>query len=143
MSIVIDNFAGGGGASTGIEAALGRPIDYAINHDPEAIAMHRANHPRTHHFCGSVWDYAPREITRGRHVELGWFSPDCTFHSKARGGKPFRDRNTARRRRGLAWLVTRWAKEVRPSWIMLENVEEFADWGPLLADGAVDPARRG
>jgi DNA (cytosine-5)-methyltransferase 1 len=143
MSIVVDNFAGGGGASTGIEAALGRPIDYAINHDPEAIAMHRANHPRTHHFCGSVWDYAPREITRGRHVELGWFSPDCTFHSKARGGKPFRDRDTARRRRGLAWLVTRWAKEVRPSWIMLENVEEFADWGPLLADGKVDPARRG
>jgi DNA (cytosine-5)-methyltransferase 1 len=141
--IIVDNFAGGGGASTGIEAALGRPIDYAINHDPEAIAMHRANHPRTHHFCGSVWDYAPRQITRGRRVELGWFSPDCTFHSKARGGKPFRDRNTARRRRGLAWLVTRWAKEVRPSWIMLENVEEFADWGPLLADGTIDPIRRG
>jgi DNA (cytosine-5)-methyltransferase 1 len=141
--IIVDNFAGGGGASTGIEAALGRPIDYAINHDPEAIAMHRANHPRTHHFCGSVWDYAPREITGGRHVELGWFSPDCTFHSKARGGKPFRDRNTARRRRGLAWLVTRWAKEVRPAWIMLENVEEFADWGPLLDDGTICPQRRG
>ena len=143
MSIVVDNFAGGGGASTGIEAALGRPIDYAINHDLEAIAMHRANHPHTHHFCGSVWDYAPREISRGRHVELGWFSPDCTFHSKARGGKPFRDRNTARRRRGLAWLVTRWAKEVAPDWIMLENVEEFADWGPLLPDGKICPARRG
>jgi DNA (cytosine-5)-methyltransferase 1 len=142
-SIIVDNFAGGGGASTGIERALGRPIDYAINHDPEAIAMHQANHPRTHHFCGSVWDYAPRDITRGRHVELGWFSPDCTFHSKARGGKPFRDRDTARRRRGLAWLVTRWAKEVRPSWIMLENVEEFADWGPLLADGSICPKRRG
>ncbi len=141
--IIVDNFAGGGGASTGIEAALGRTIDYAINHDPEAIAMHRANHPRTHHFCGSVWDYAPRDITRGRPVELGWFSPDCTFHSKARGGKPFRDRNTARRRRGLAWLVTRWAKEVRPKWIMLENVEEFADWGPLLDDGTICPARRG
>jgi DNA (cytosine-5)-methyltransferase 1 len=141
--IVVDNFAGGGGASTGIEAALGRHIDYAVNHDPEAIAMHRANHPRTHHFCGSVWDYAPKEITRGRNVELGWFSPDCTFHSKARGGKPFRDRNTARRRRGLAWLVTRWAKEVRPEWIMLENVEEFADWGPLLDDGTIDPKRRG
>lgn len=141
--MVVDNFAGGGGASTGIEAALGRPCDIAINHDPEAIAMHRANHPRTRHLVGSVWDYAPRAITSGRPVQLGWFSPDCTFHSKARGGKPFRDRNVARRRRGLAWLVTRWAKEVRPRVIMLENVEEFADWGPLLPDGRICPIRRG
>lgn len=143
MSLVVDNFAGGGGASTGIEAALGRHCDFAINHDAEAIAMHRANHPRTRHLCGSVWDYAPRAITRGRRVDLGWFSPDCTFHSKARGGKPFRDRNVARRRRGLAWLITRWAKEVRPRVIMLENVEEFSQWGPLLPDGKIDPARRG
>jgi len=143
MSMVVDNFAGGGGASTGIESALGRPCDIAINHDPEAIAMHAANHPQTKHLVGSVWDYAPRAITRGRSVDLGWFSPDCTFHSKARGGKPFRDRNVARRRRGLAWLVTRWAKEVRPKVIMLENVEEFASWGPLLPDGRICPKRRG
>lgn len=141
--IVVDNFAGGGGASTGIEAALGRPIDYAINHDPEAVAMHQANHPRTHHFCESVWSVDPRALARGRQIGLGWFSPDCTFHSKARGGKPFRDRNQARRRRGLAWLVVRWAKAVRPRVIMLENVEEFADWGPLLSDGRPDPRRRG
>lgn len=141
--MVVDCFAGGGGASTGIEAALGRHCDIAINHDAEAVAMHRANHPRTQHLCGSVWDYAPRAITRGRSVNLGWFSPDCTFHSKARGGKPFRDRNVARRRRGLAWLVTRWAKEVGPRVIMLENVEEFADWGPLLPDGRICPVRRG
>jgi DNA (cytosine-5)-methyltransferase 1 len=142
--IVVDNFAGGGGASAGIEAALGRPIDYAINHDPEAIAMHRANHPRTSHLCESVWAVNPERLARGREVGLGWFSPDCTFHSKARGGKPFRDRDVARRRRGLAWLVTRWAKtRAAPQVIMLENVEEFADWGPLLPDGKVCPIRRG
>lgn len=142
--IVVDNFAGGGGASTGIEAALGRPVDVAINHDPEAIAMHRANHPRTLHYCESVWAVDPAEVARGRPVDLGWFSPDCTFHSKARGGRPFRDRNVARRRRGLAWLINRWAKTpAAPSVVMLENVEEFADWGPLLPDGKIDPARRG
>lgn len=142
--IVVDNFAGGGGASTGIEAALGRPIDYAINHDPEAIAMHRANHPHTKHFCGSVWDVKPQEIAKGRQVELGWFSPDCTFHSKARGGKPFRDRNIARRRRGLANLIPRWAaSSAAPNVICLENVQEFADWGPLLPDGRICQQRRG
>lgn len=141
--IIVDNFAGGGGASAGIEAALGRPIDYAINHDPEAIAMHRANHPRTHHFCESVWDVSPRDIARGRPVGLAWFSPDCTFHSKARGGKPFRERDPARRRRGLAWIVIPWIKATRPRVIMLENVEEFADWGPLLPDGRPCPLRRG
>lgn len=107
--LVVDNFAGGGGASTGIEAAIGRPVDYAINHDPEAIAMHRANHPSTTHLLGSVWDVNPARLARGRSVGLGWFSPDCTFHSKARGGKPFRDRDVARRRRGLANLIPRWA----------------------------------
>lgn len=142
--LVIDNFAGGGGASSGIEAALGRTIDYAINHDPEAIAMHRMNHPATVHFCGSVWDMNPAKLTAGRPVGLGWFSPDCTFHSKARGGKPFRDRDVARRRRGLANLIPRWAATTAaPRVICMENVEEFADWGPLLPDGKICPRRRG
>ncbi|HEY5566014.1 MAG TPA: DNA cytosine methyltransferase, partial [Gammaproteobacteria bacterium] len=141
--LIVDNFAGGGGASLGIETALGRPVDFAINHDAEAIAMHRANHPQTRHFCESVWDVDPVTLAAGRPVGLGWFSPDCTFHSKARGGKPFRDRNRARRVRGLAWLVVRWAKAVRPRVILLENVEEFSDWGPLLLDGRPCPLRRG
>jgi len=142
--LIIDNFAGGGGASSGIEAAIGRPIDYAINHDPEAIAMHRMNHPATVHFCSSVWDVNPAKLTAGRPVGLGWFSPDCTFHSKARGGKPFRDRNVARRRRGLANLIPRLAAtSAAPRVICLENVEEFADWGPLLPDGKICPRRRG
>lgn len=141
--IVVDNFAGGGGASEGIENALGRSVDFAINHDPEAVAMHRVNHPNTHHFCESVWAVDPYAVAPGRDIGLGWFSPDCTFHSKARGGKPFRDRNVARRRRGLAWLVTRWIKARRPRVIMLENVEEFADWGPLLPDGRICPVRKG
>lgn len=144
VELVVDNFAGGGGASTGIEAALGRPVDFAINHDPEAIAMHRANHPGTAHLCSSVWDVNPAQLAKGRPVGLGWFSPDCTFHSKARGGKPFRDRNIARRRRGLANLIPRWAAtSAAPRVICLENVEEFADWGPLLPDGRICPRRRG
>jgi DNA (cytosine-5)-methyltransferase 1 len=142
--VIVDNFAGGGGASSGIEAALGRAVDYAINHDPEAIAMHRVNHPTTVHFCSSVWDVNPTRLAAGRPVGLGWFSPDCTFHSKARGGKPFRDRNMARRRRGLANLIPRWAATpAAPRVICLENVEEFADWGPLLGDGKICPKRRG
>jgi DNA (cytosine-5)-methyltransferase 1 len=92
--ITVDNFAGGGGATEGIEEALGQPVDYAINHDPEAIAMHMANHPHTHHVCGSVWDVKPGKLIGNRRVGLGWFSPDCTYHSKARGGKPFRDRKS-------------------------------------------------
>lgn len=141
--IVMDWFAGGGGASEGIEEALGRPVDFAINHDPEAVAMHMANHPHTHHLCESVWRVHPSEVAPGLPIGLGWFSPDCTFHSKARGGKPFRDRDTARRRRGLAWVVTRWLKARHPRVFMLENVEEFADWGPLTPEGTPDPARRG
>jgi DNA (cytosine-5)-methyltransferase 1 len=141
--ITVDNFAGGGGASWGIECGLGRPVDFAINHDAEAIAMHRVNHPHTKHFCESVWDVDPRKLVGRNQVGLGWFSPDCTYHSKARGGKPFRDRNTARRRRGLAWLIPRWIKAVRPRVIMMENVEEFADWGPLLPSGIPDPTKRG
>ncbi len=106
--------------------------------------MHRANHPATVHLCGSVWDVNPTALVRGRKVGLGWFSPDCTFHSKARGGKPFRDRDTARRRRGLAGVIPRWAATpAAPRVICLENVEEFADWGPLLPDGKICPRRRG
>lgn len=140
---LVDNFAGGGGASTGIEWALGRSPDLAVNHDSEAIAMHAANHPQTRHLVESVWDVDPRAITEGKPVALAWFSPDCTYYSKARGAKPFRDRDNARRRRGLAWVVVRWAKAVKPRVICLENVEEFAGWGPLLDDGHPDPIRRG
>ncbi len=128
--LVVDNFAGGGGASTGIEQALGRPVDIAVNHDPEAIAMHTINHPQTKHFCESVFKVDPEEITGNRPVGLAWFSPDCTHHSKAKGGAP-----RSPRVRGLAWVVIRWARRVKPRVIMLENVEEFADWGPLCDEG--------
>ena len=141
--LIIDNFAGGGGASLGIEMATGRSPDIAVNHDAEAIAMHKANHPRTRHLCEDVFDVDPRKVCGGRPVGLAWFSPDCTFHSKARGAKPFRDRERARRRRGLAGVVIRWARAVRPRVIFLENVEEWKDWGPLLASGKPDPSRRG
>ena len=127
LEIVVDNFAGGGGASTGIEAALGRAIDAAINHDSEAVAMHAANHPDTEHFCQSVWRADPRDICRGRPVGLAWFSPDCKHFSKAKGGKPVK-----RNIRDLAWVIVHWAQLVRPRLIMLENVEEFRDWGPLV-----------
>lgn len=136
--LIIDNFAGGGGASTGIEMALGRCVDVAINHDPEAIAMHEINHPQTRHYCESVWDVDPLEVTQGRPVGLAWFSPDCKHFSKAKGGKP-RDKKI----RGLAWIVLRWAALVRPRVIMLENVEEFKTWGPLLEDGRPCPRRKG
>jgi len=144
--IVVDNFAGGGGASTGLEWAIKRSPDIAINHDPKAIAMHRANHPNTEHYCESVWDVDPVKACRGRRVGLAWFSPDCTFHSKARGGKPFRDRKKANRRRGLAGVVVRWARlerPIKPRIICLENVEEFKDWGPLLKNGKICQKRKG
>ena len=128
--LVIDNFAGGGGASTGIELALCRPVDIAINHDQDAIAMHQANHPFTEHFCESVWDVKPKKATNGRPVMLAWFSPDCTHFSKARGCKPA-EKNI----RGLAWVAARWAATVKPEIIILENVEEFKTWGPLGNDG--------
>jgi DNA (cytosine-5)-methyltransferase 1 len=127
--LVVDNFAGGGGASTGIEAALGRPVDIAINHDPRAIAMHRANHPETKHFQEDIWSVDPKVATGGRPVGLAWFSPDCTHHSRAKGGKPL-DSGI----RALAWVVVHWARHVRPRVIALENVEEFQDWGPLGPD---------
>lgn len=141
--MIVDLFAGGGGASRGIELALGRSPDLAINHDPEAVALHAANHPRTRHLVGDVWDVRPREACGGAPVDLLWASPDCTFHSKARGGKPFRDPKSATGRRGLAWVVVRWARDVRPEVICLENVEEFQDWGPLGEDGRPDKLRKG
>ena len=124
--MIIDNFAGGGGASTGIELATGRAVDAAINHDPDAILMHQTNHPQTRHYCESVWDVDPWEVTRGRPVGLAWFSPDCKHFSKAKGSKPV-DRNI----RGLAWIVLKWAGTVKPRVIILENVEEFQTWGPV------------
>lgn len=136
--LIVDNFAGGGGASLGIEMALGRSPDIAVNHNPKAIAMHAENHPSTRHLCESVWDVDPIEVTAGRRVGLAWFSPDCTHFSKAKGGKP-RSKNI----RGLAWVVIRWAKAVQPRVIILENVEEFRTWGPLLDDGMPCPKRRG
>lgn len=128
--LIIDNFAGGGGASTGIELALGRHVDIAINHDAMAIAMHTANHPQTKHYCESVWDIDPREVTQGRPVGLVWLSPDCKHFSKAKGGKP-----VEKKIRGLAWIALRWAAVAKPRVIMLENVEEFITWGPLDKDG--------
>lgn len=124
--IIVDNFAGGGGASTGIELATGRPVTIAINHDPDAILMHKTNHPYTEHYQESVWDIDPVEVCRGRKVGLAWFSPDCKHFSKAKGGKPV-DKNI----RGLAWIVLKWAGTVRPRVIILENVEEFQTWGPV------------
>ena len=136
--IVVDNFAGGGGASTGIEIAIGRSVDIAINHDPAAIAMHRANHPTTKHYTEDVWKVDPVEACAGRPVALAWFSPDCKHHSKAKGGKP-----VSRHIRGLAWVAVRWAKKVHPRVIMLENVEEFMDWGRLDANSRPDPRYKG
>lgn len=124
--LIVDNFAGGGGASTGIEMATDMSVDIAINHDIEAIRMHKANHPSTKHYCESVWDINPIEVCKGNPVALAWFSPDCKHFSKAKGGKP-KDKKI----RGLAWVALRWAALVRPRVIMLENVEEFKTWGPL------------
>lgn len=140
---IADLFAGGGGTSTGIESALGRSPDVAINHNAEALAMHAANHPNTRHLCESVHDVDPREALAGKQCGLMWLSPDCTYHSKARGGKPHRDRDRARRIRGLAWIAHRWAKTVRPRVICVENVEELQQWGPLGPDNQPDPSRRG
>ena len=124
--IIVDNFAGGGGTSTGIELATGRVVDVAVNHDPAAIRMHRTNHPYTRHYQESVWDIDPRKVCEGHPVGLAWFSPDCKHFSKAKGGKP-----VEKKIRGLAWVVMRWAGLVRPRVIILENVEEFQTWGPV------------
>lgn len=140
--LIIDNFAGGGGTSTGLEAAFGRPVDIAINHDPEALAMHAINHPHTQHLCESVWDVDPIAVTSNQPVGLVWLSPDCKHFSKAKGGTP-----VAKHIRGLAWVGMRWVAKCKPRVLMLENVEEFQTWGPLLvgADGTArpDPARKG
>lgn len=146
--LIVDNFAGGGGASTGIEAAIGRSVDIAINHDPEAIAMHKANHPGTRHYCQDVWAVDPVEACRAsdgtvQPVALAWFSPDCKHFSKAKGGKP-----REKKIRDLAWVVHRWVEALKPfdahpRAIMLENVEEFRTWGPLLDDGKPCPASKG
>lgn len=140
--IIVDNFAGGGGASTGIEMAIGRSVDIAINHDPNAIAMHTTNHPDTLHYCESVFDIDPVAATAGKPVGLAWFSPDCTHFSKARGSAPVK-----KEIRGLAWIVLRWALATRPRVMMLENVSEFKTWGPLLTDSdgirRPDPERAG
>ncbi len=124
--IIVDNFAGGGGASTGIEIATGRLVALAVNHDPAAILMHRTNHPYTEHFQASVWDIDPKAVCRGRPVGLAWFSPDCKHFSKAKGAAL-----VDRKIRGLAWITLRWAATVRPRVIILENVEEFRTWGPV------------
>ncbi|EPH9938694.1 DNA cytosine methyltransferase [Klebsiella oxytoca] len=137
--IIVDNFSGGGGASTGIELAIGRSVDIAINHDENAIAMHKTNHPDTLHYCESVFDVDPVAATGGNPVGLAWFSPDCRHFSKAKGAKPVK-----KEIRGLAWVVIRWALAKRPRVMMLENVEEFKTWGPLLEDEMrPDPARTG
>ena len=136
--LIIDNFAGGGGTSTGLEQAFGRPVDIAINHDPKALAMHRINHPETKHYCESVWDVDPSEITNNQPVGLVWLSPDCKHFSKAKGGKP-----VEKKIRGLAWIALRWASKTRPRVIMLENVEEFKTWGVLSNDGRPCPKGKG
>lgn len=135
--LIVDNFAGGGGTSTGIEMEIGRPVDIAINHDPDAIAMHKTNHPLTMHYCESVWDIDPIKVCAGRPVGLAWFSPDCKHFSKAAGGKPLE-----KKIRGLAWVAMRWAALVKPRIIILENVEEFVTWGPLI-DGKACQKRKG
>lgn len=128
--LFVDNFAGGGGASTGIEMAIGRSVDIAINHSADAIAMHRANHPSTKHYCEDVWTVDPVEACEGNPVALAWFSPDCTHFSRAKGGKP-----VSKKIRGLAWVAVKWAMLVRPKVIMLENVPEIRTWGPLGKNG--------
>ena len=135
--LIIDSFAGGGGASLGIKLALGRCPDVAINHDEAAIAMHAANHPETLHYTEDVWKLSPRGVTKGKPVGLLWASPDCRHFSRAKGGKP-----VSKQVRSLAWVVVKWAAEVKPRVIILENVREFADWGPLV-NGMPDKSRKG
>lgn len=137
LEMVVDSFAGGGGASIGIHRAIGRTVDVAINHSLSAIRMHEANHPDTRHYREDIWALDPKNVTMGRPVGLAWFSPDCRHHSRAKGGKPVKGSV-----RGLAWVVNRWAAKARPRVIFLENVEEFQEWGPLKNDRPI-PERRG
>jgi DNA (cytosine-5)-methyltransferase 1 len=136
--LIVDSFAGGGGASLGIERALGRPVDLAINHDADAIAMHAANHPHAVHLAEDVWKVDPLDATGGAEVDLLWASPDCKHFSRAKGSKP-----VEKRIRGLAWVVVKWARDVRPAVICLENVREFQEWGPLTADQRPCVKRKG
>lgn len=141
--LVIDLFAGGGGASTGIEQAIGRAVDVAVNHDPEAVSLHQANHPQTRHFVSDVFEVDPLAVTDGQPVGLLWASPDCKHFSKAKGGKP-----VSKKIRSLAWVVIKWIKALKPTnhhprIIFLENVEEFQTWGPLGADNMPCPQRKG
>lgn len=138
VELFVDNFAGGGGASEGIKQAIGRDVDIAINHDIDAIRMHKTNHPNTRHYLENVWDINPKQVCGGRPVALAWFSPDCKHFSKAKGGKPV-DKNI----RSLAWVALRWAATVRPRMLIIENVPEFSSWGPLLENGRPDPKRKG
>lgn len=137
--IVIDLFAGGGGASTGMEQALKGPVDVAVNHDRIAIEVHRLNHPQTEHWCADLWSVPPNWAVKGRPVGLLWASPDCTHHSKAKGGPPVRDS----KKRDMAWIVERWAQDVKPRVIILENVEEFLGWGPCDSKGRVIKSQKG
>ena len=136
--LVIDNFSGGGGASTGIRMATGRDVDVAINHDSEALALHEVNHPTATHYCEDVFNVDPAVAVAGHPVVLAWFSPDCKHFSKAKGSKP-----KSKKIRGLAWVMVRWAAVVQPRVMVLENVEEFKTWGPLLPDGSPCPVRKG
>lgn len=136
--LIIDCFAGGGGASVGIEMALGRQVDIAINHDPDAIRMHKTNHPDTLHLTEDIFKVDLQNYVKGRHVSLMWASPDCTSHSKAKGGKP--------RKQGLRilpWAVYKHAKMILPDVVLMENVEEIQQWGPLDAAGYPVPERKG
>lgn len=136
--LIIDCFAGGGGASVGIEMALGRQVDIAINHDPDAILMHKTNHPDTLHLIEDIFNVDLQKYVKGRHVSLMWASPDCTSHSKAKGGQP--------RKHGLRilpWSVYKHAKAILPDVIIMENVEEIQQWGPLDAAGHPIPERKG
>ena len=140
--LIVDNFAGGGGASVGIELAVGRPVDIAVNHDADAIAMHKVNHPFTRHYQEDVFVIEPENVTGGRPVGIAWFSPDCKHFSKAKGGKP-----VDKKVRGLSWVILKWAlSKVAPRCIFMENVEEIQTWGPLIeVDGKMrpDPEREG
>lgn len=136
--LIVDGFAGGGGASTGIEWGAGCSPTIAINHDPEAIAMHAINHPATRHYCESIYKVRPEVATGGASPDFAWFSPDCTHFSRAKGGKP-----VSSKRRGLAWMVTAWAQRVQPAMIAVENVAELLTWGPLGADGRPCPRSSG
>lgn len=136
--LIIDAFAGGGGASVGIEMALGRPVDIAINHDPDAILMHKTNHPDTLHLTEDIFKVYLKKYVKGQHVALMWASPDCTSHSKAKGGKP--------REKGLwilPWAVYKHAKEILPDVVLMENVEEIQQWGPLDEKGYPIPEKKG